>query len=129
MIEAVAERVDVKKSVFTKLSEICRPDAILASNTSSISIADLSSVVKNPERFVGMHFFSPVPLMKLLEIVRGIATGSETVETARAVGERLGKVCIVAKDRPAFIVNRMLDPLINEAIGLLGGRYRLCTGH
>lgn len=119
VIEAVAERVDVKKSVFTKLSEICRPDAILASNTSSISIADLSSVVKNPERFVGMHFFSPVPLMKLLEIVRGIATGSETVETARAVGERLGKVCIVAKDRPAFIVNRMLDPMINEAIGLL----------
>ena len=119
VIEAVAERVDIKKSVFSKLSEICRPDAILASNTSSISIAELSSVVKNPERFLGMHFFSPVPLMKLLEIVRAVATAGETVEAARAVGERLGKVCIVAKDRPAFIVNRMLDPMINEAIGLL----------
>lgn len=119
VIEAVAEREDIKKSVFSKLSDICRPDAILATNTSSISIAELSSTVKNPERFLGMHFFSPVPLMKLLEIVRGIATDDDTVATARAVGERLGKVCIVAKDRPAFIVNRMLDPMINEAIGLL----------
>lgn len=119
VIEAVAENVDIKKGVFSKLSDICRPDAILASNTSSISIAELSSVVDNPERFLGMHFFSPVPLMKLLEIVRGIATADETVETARQVGEKLGKICIVAKDRPAFIVNRMLDPMINEAIGLL----------
>lgn len=119
VIEAVAEQVQIKKDVFSKLSDICRADAILASNTSSISIAELSSVVKNPERFLGMHFFSPVPLMKLLEIVKGIATVPETVETAKAVGEKLGKVCIVAKDRPAFIVNRMLDPMINEAIGLL----------
>lgn len=119
VIEAAAERVDIKKSIFSKLSEICRPDAILASNTSSISIAELSSVVSNPERFLGMHFFSPVPLMKLLEIVRGVATASETVEIAREVGVKLGKTCIVAKDRPAFIVNRMLDPMINEAIGLL----------
>lgn len=119
VIEAVAEQVQIKKDVFAKLSGICRPDAILASNTSSISIAELSSVVKNPERFLGMHFFSPVPLMKLLEIVKGIATAPETVETAKAVGEKLGKVCIIAKDRPAFIVNRMLDPMINEAIGLL----------
>jgi len=119
VIEAVAERVDIKKSVFSKLSDICSPEAILASNTSSISIAELSSVVKNPNRFLGMHFFSPVPLMKLLEIVRGIATAAETVEVAHAVGEQMGKVCIVAKDRPGFIVNRMLDPMINEAIGLL----------
>ena len=118
-IEAVVERADVKKAVFAQLSAICRPDAILASNTSSISIADLASVVDRPARFVGMHFFSPVPLMKLLEIVKGIATAPETVDTARAVGERLGKVCIVSKDSPAFIVNRMLDPMINEAIGLL----------
>ena len=115
VIEEVAERVDVKKGVFAKLSKICRPDALLASNTSSISIADLSSVVQNPERFLGMHFFSPVPLMKLLEIVKGIATAPETVEAARAVGEKLGKVCIVAKDRPAFIVNRMLDRSADEA--------------
>lgn len=119
VIEAVAEQVDIKKGIFSKLSGICRADAILASNTSSISIAELSSVVSGPERFLGMHFFSPVPLMKLLEIVQGIATSAETVAAARQVGEKLGKVCIVAKDRPAFIVNRMLDPMINEAIGLL----------
>ena len=119
VIEAVAERVGIKKSVFSQLSDICREDAILATNTSSISIAELSSVVKNPERFLGMHFFSPVPLMKLLEIVKAVATAEETVEVAKTVGEKLGKVCIVAKDRPAFIVNRMLDPMINEAIGEL----------
>ena len=119
VIEAVAERADVKKRVFSQLSEICREDAILATNTSSISIAELACVVRRPERFLGMHFFSPVPLMKLLEIVRAIATSAETVAAAKEVGERLGKVCIVSKDRPAFIVNRMLDPMINEAIGEL----------
>lgn len=119
VIEAVAEREDIKKGVFAELSKICRSDTILASNTSSISIAELSSVVNRPERFLGMHFFSPVPLMKLLEIVRGVATAPEIVENAREVGVKLGKTCIVAKDRPAFIVNRMLDPMINEAIGLL----------
>ena len=119
VIEAVAEKVEIKKDVFSKLSAICRPDAILATNTSSISIAELSSVVTNPGRFLGMHFFSPVPLMKLLEIVRGIATDAEIIDAAREVGEKFGKTCIIAKDRPAFIVNRMLDPMINEAIGLL----------
>lgn len=119
VIEAVLERLDVKKSVFSKLSEICREDAILATNTSSISITEIASVVKNPARCLGMHFFSPVPLMKLLEIVKSIATPDETVAVAKAVGEKLGKVCIVSKDSPAFIVNRMLDPMINEAIGLL----------
>lgn len=119
VIEAVAEQAEVKKAIFKQLSQVCRPDTILASNTSSISIAELSSVVDRPERFLGMHFFSPVPLMKLLELVRAVATDGETVEAARGVGMRLGKVCIVAKDRPAFIVNRMLDPMINEAIGLL----------
>lgn len=119
VIEAVAECESIKKDLFRKLSKICDEKTVLASNTSSISIAELSSVVEHPERFIGMHFFSPVPLMKLLEIVRGVATTSETVEIARRVGEQLGKVCIVAKDRPAFIVNRMLDPMINEAIGLL----------
>lgn len=119
VIEAVVEKLDVKKSVFSQMSDICREDAILATNTSSISIAEIASVVKKPARFLGMHFFSPVPLMKLLEIVRGIATPEETIEAARAVGEKLGKVCVVSKDSPAFIVNRMLDPMINEAIGLL----------
>ena len=119
VIEAVVERAQVKKSIFSALSSICREDAILATNTSSISIAELASAVFNPARFLGMHFFSPVPVMKLLEIVRGLSTGQEAVEAARAVGERLGKRCIVAKDRPGFIVNRMVDPMINEAISLL----------
>lgn len=119
VIEAVAECVDIKKDIFSRLSDLCGPETILASNTSSISIAELASTVKDPSRFLGMHFFSPVPLMKLLEIVRAVASSDVAVETARAVGARLGKVCIVAKDRPAFIVNRMLDPMINEAIGLL----------
>jgi len=119
VIEAASEKVEIKKAIFSNLSDICRPDCILASNTSSISITELSSVVTNPERFLGTHFFSPVPLMKLLEIVKGISTSKKTIEIAKKVGERLGKICIVAKDRPAFIVNRMLDPMINEAIGLL----------
>jgi 3-hydroxybutyryl-CoA dehydrogenase len=119
VIEAIIEDVEAKKALFARLAQICSPAALLATNTSSISIAELSSSVDNPGRFVGMHFFSPVPLMKLLEIVKGIATDAKTVESARAVGERLGKVCIVSKDSPAFIVNRMLDPMINEAIFLL----------
>lgn len=119
VIEAAVENTKVKKDIFSQLSDICREDTILATNTSSISIAELSSAVKNPERFIGMHFFSPVPLMKLLEIVKGIATSDETVAMAKAIGERLGKITIVAKDRPAFIVNRCLDPMINEAIGLV----------
>lgn len=119
VIEAIVENTGVKKAVFTSLSGIVREDAVLATNTSSISIAEIASAVKNPERFVGMHFFSPVPFMKLLEIVKGIGTSQETVETAKAVGRTMGKVCIVAKDSPAFIVNRMLDPMINEAIGLV----------
>ena len=119
VIEAVVEDAAVKKAIFKELSAICPEDAIFATNTSSISIAEISTVVKNPARFLGMHFFSPVPLMKLLELVRGLATSEETIATAKAFGERLGKVCVVCKDSPAFIVNRMLNPMINEAIGLL----------
>lgn len=119
VIEAVVERADIKKSIFSALSDICREDTILATNTSSISIAEIASVVKNPSRFLGMHFFSPVPLMKLLEIVQSLATSSDTIECAKKVGAQLNKVSIVSKDSPAFIVNRMLDPMINEAISLL----------
>jgi len=119
VIESVVENADIKKAVFAKLSEICRDEAILATNTSSISIAEISSVVKDPSRFLGMHFFSPVPLMKLLELVQSIPTSAKTIEAARLVGEKMGKNCVVSKDSPAFIVNRMLNPMINEAIGLL----------
>jgi len=113
------EDASIKKAIFTKLSDICREDAIFATNTSSISITEIGSVVKNPGRFIGMHFFGPVPLMKLLELVKSLSTTAETVAAAKVAGERMGKVCIIAKDSPAFIVNRMLNPMINEAISLV----------
>ena len=119
VIEAAPENMELKKDIFRQLSEICRDDTIFASNTSSISITELSSVVKNPERFAGMHFFSPVPLMKLLEVIQGICTSAETLETVLAVGRRLGKSPITVKDSPAFAVNRMLVPMMNEAARLL----------
>lgn len=119
VIEAAPEKVDLKKNIFKQLSDVCREDTILASNTSSISIAEISSVVKNPARFVGMHFFSPVPLMKLLEVVKGIGTSAETIETAKEVGKRMGKTSITVKDSPAFVINRMLVPMMNEAACLL----------
>ena len=119
VVEAAIENLDIKKSIFAELDKICKPETILATNTSSISITALSGVVTKPERFVGMHFFNPVPVMKLLEIVRGLHTAEETIAAARAVGERLGKVCIVSADSVGFIVNRLLDPMINEAFDLI----------
>ena len=119
VIEAAPENMNLKKDIFRQLSEICRDDTIFASNTSSISITELSSVVKNPARFAGMHFFSPVPLMKLLEVIKGLGTSEETIETVREVGQRLGKAPITVKDSPAFAVNRMLVPMMNEAARLL----------
>ena len=119
VVEAIIEKPEAKKDLFLKVSGYVREDAILASNTSSISIAEIASVVANPSRFMGTHFFSPVPIMKLLELVQGIGTSQETVDTMLEVGKSIGKVCIVSKDRPAFIVNRMLDPMINEAISIV----------
>jgi len=119
VIEAIIENKDAKKEVFKTLSEICDENTILATNTSSISITEIAGVVKNEKRFVGTHFFSPVPLMKLLEVIKGLGTSKETIYAIMAFGEKLGKLCILSKDSPAFIVNRMLDPMINEAIGLL----------
>jgi len=119
VIEAVYENEDLKKKIFSELSVICRESAILASNTSSISITALSSAVKNPSRFVGAHFFNPVPLMKLLEIIGGLSTSQATIEAVKEIGERMGKVCIISKDEPAFIVNRLLIPMLNEATCLL----------
>lgn len=119
VIEAIIEKEAAKKDLFSRLTKHVKDTALLATNTSSISVAEIASVVDRPERFVGMHFFSPVPLMELLEVVRAIGTSQETVDAACKLGEEIGKTCIVAKDRPAFIVNRMLDPMINEAIGIL----------
>ena len=114
-IEAVPETIEVKAEVFRALDEQLKDDAILATNTSSISITELASRTSRPEKFIGMHFFNPVPLMDLVEIIRGLATGDETYETARELAERLGKEPVEVGDFPGFAVNRLLVPMINEA--------------
>lgn len=119
VIEAASENINVKKAIFQKVCETAPEDAILATNTSSISITDLSQVITKPERFIGMHFFNPVPVMKLLEIVKGYNTSEETIEMVKAIGARLKKECIVSADSAGFIVNRLLDPMINEAFDLV----------
>ncbi len=119
VIEAVKENLEVKKDVFSKLSDICREDAILCTNTSSISVSAISAAVKNPGRFLGTHFFNPVPVMKLLEIVEGISTTQETINTIKEMGEKWGKVCIVAKDSGGFIANRIGSPMLNAAVNVL----------
>ncbi len=116
VIEAATEDESVKRKIFTELSPKVKPDAIVASNTSSISITRLASITKRPERFIGMHFMNPVPVMQLVELIRGIATEDDTFATAREFVESLGKTIAVAEDFPAFIVNRILLPMINEAV-------------
>ncbi|WP_421736516.1 3-hydroxybutyryl-CoA dehydrogenase [Caulobacter sp.] len=115
-IEAATENEETKKAIFRNLQPHLRPDTLLASNTSSISITRLASSTDRPERFIGLHFMNPVPLMKLVEIIRGIATDVPTYETAVAFARSLGKITSNAEDFPAFIVNRVLVPMINEAI-------------
>jgi len=115
IIEAVYENAEVKKDVFRKLDEICKAECIFASNTSSIPITELATAVKRPDRFVGMHFFSPVPVMRLCEIIRGLRTAEETIHSVEAVAQRMKKETVVAKDVPGFIVNRINTALKNEA--------------
>ncbi len=119
VIEAVVEDEDVKREVFGQLSKVLKPEAIMATNTSSISITRLASCTDRPEQFLGMHFMNPVPLMELVELIRGIATEDPTFNTARAFIKSLGKTIAVAEDFPAFMVNRILMPMINEAIYVL----------
>ena len=116
IIEAAVEDEAVKKSILAELTPLLGPDTLLASNTSSISITRLASATDRPDRFIGLHFMKPAPVMKLVEIVRGIATSAQTYETAVAFAESLGKTTTNAEDFPAFIVNRILVPMINEAI-------------
>jgi 3-hydroxybutyryl-CoA dehydrogenase len=116
VIEAATEKEDVKRTIFATLCPALRPDAILGSNTSSISITRLASSTDRPERFIGIHFMNPVPLMELVELIRGIATDDATFDTTKQFVTKLGKTIAVAEDFPAFIVNRILLPMINEAI-------------
>ncbi len=116
VIEAASEKEDVKRSIFARLCPMLRPDAIISSNTSSISITRLAASTDRPEQFIGLHFMNPVPVMKLVELIRGIATGEETFKAAREFTNRLGKITANAEDFPAFMVNRILMPMINEAV-------------
>jgi 3-hydroxybutyryl-CoA dehydrogenase len=115
VIEAATEREDIKNRIFATLTPHLKPDALVASNTSSIPITRLAAATDRPGRFVGMHFFNPVPLMKLVEVIRGLATDDATVDAVAALAGRMGKTVAYAADYPAFIVNRILLPMINEA--------------
>jgi 3-hydroxybutyryl-CoA dehydrogenase len=116
VIEAVIEIMSLKKEVFTSLDAICGPDAILASNTSGLSITEMASVTKRPDKVIGMHFFNPVPVMKLVELIRGFLTSDETFAALKELSEKVGKTPIEVKEAPGFAVNRILCPMINEAI-------------
>ena len=119
VIEAVTEDLDTKLDVFGKLDEITRDDIVLASNTSSLPIGKMAAATKRPDKVLGMHFFNPVPIMKLLELVRGLQTSDETLEFARGMGERLGKTVVVSKDRAGFIVNALLSCYLNMAVRMV----------
>ena len=119
VIEAATENEAVKRKIFDALHPVLRPEVMIASNTSSISITRLAAATDRPEKFIGIHFMNPVPVMELVELIRGIATGDPTFESAKAFIAKLGKTASVAEDFPAFIVNRILLPMINEAIYVL----------
>jgi 3-hydroxybutyryl-CoA dehydrogenase len=115
VVEAATENFEVKREIFSALDQACRGGVILATNTSSISITAIGAVVKRPDRVIGMHFMNPPPLMKLVEIIRGLPTSDATYEATRALAERLGKETVTSRDIPGFIVNRILMPMLNEA--------------
>ena len=120
VVEAVIEDMDLKKTVFKELDELCREEVVLATNTSSMSITEIATATNRPDKVCGMHFFNPVPLMRLVEIIRGHATSDETVKTATELAKRMGKVTVeVKKDSPGFIVNRIMIPHFIEAIRIV----------
>ena len=116
IVEAATEKLEIKAQLFRELDALCRPEVILASNTSSISITKLAALTKRPEKVIGMHFFNPVPVMKLVEVIRGLATSDETYSTIKALVEKLEKTPVEVNDSPGFVSNRVLMPLLNEAM-------------
>jgi 3-hydroxybutyryl-CoA dehydrogenase len=116
VVEAATEKFDIKAEIFRDLDQLCRPEIILASNTSSISITKLGALTKRPGKVIGMHFFNPVPVMKLVEVIRGLATSNETFETVRELALKLEKTPVEVNDAPGFVSNRVLMPLLNEAM-------------
>ena len=115
-IEAATEKFEIKSEIFRDVDQICRPEVILSSNTSSISITKIAALTRRPDQVIGMHFFNPVPVMKLVEVIRGLATSNETFEIVRTLAEKLGKTPVEVNDAPGFVSNRVLMPLLNEAI-------------
>ncbi|WP_102401232.1 3-hydroxybutyryl-CoA dehydrogenase [Haloimpatiens massiliensis] len=118
VVEAAIENMEIKKKIFAELDEICKEDAILASNTSSLSITEIASATKRPDKVIGMHFFNPAPIMKLIEVIRGMATSQETFEKIKELAINIGKEPVEVAEAPGFVVNRILIPMINEAIGI-----------
>lgn len=116
VIEAATENLDIKKEIFKTLDDICKPEAILASNTSSISITEIAAFTKRAEKVIGMHFMNPVPVMKLIEVIRGLATSNETYSIIKELSEKIDKVPVEVNDYPGFVSNRVLLPMLNEAM-------------
>ena len=116
VIEAATEKFEIKTEIFRDLDRICRPEVVLASNTSSISITKLAAATKRPDKVIGMHFFNPVPVMKLVEVIRGLATSDESFQAVRDLSLKLGKTPVEVNDAPGFVSNRVLMPLLNEAM-------------
>jgi 3-hydroxybutyryl-CoA dehydrogenase len=116
IIEAIFENIEIKKELFKNLDKICKKETLFASNTSTIPITDLASVTSRPEHFIGMHFMNPVPLMKLVEVIRGIRTDDATTKTIKELAEKMGKIPVEVNDGPGFVSNRVLIPMINEAV-------------
>jgi len=116
VVEAATEKFEIKSEIFRDLDRICRPEIILSSNTSSISITKLAALTKRPDKVIGMHFFNPVPVMKLVEVIRGLATSNETFHTVRELALKLEKTPVEVNDAPGFVSNRVLMPLLNEAM-------------
>lgn len=119
VIEAAVENMDIKKQIFAELDKICKPEAILASNTSSLSITEVAAATNRPDRVMGMHFFNPAPVMKLVEVIKGMAASEETFKAVKELAISIGKDPVEVSEAPGFVVNRILIPMINEACGIM----------
>lgn len=119
VVEAAVENMEIKKQIFAELDKICKPETILSSNTSSLSITEVGAATNRPDKVIGMHFFNPAPVMKLVELIRGMATSDETFNLVKEVSVSIGKDPIEVAEAPGFVVNRILVPMINEAVGIL----------
>lgn len=119
VVEAAVENMDIKKKIFAELGEICKEETILATNTSSLSITEVAAATNRPDKVIGMHFFNPAPVMKLVEVIKGMSTSEETYAKVKTISENIGKTPVEVAEAPGFVVNRILIPMINEAAGIL----------